>query len=92
MKKIILLLISVLIIWGCQKTTTNKNLNNSDSTFNRNDSLDILYFKLSNKKYDTLIRAQLSLLAEKYRTNSTPEKYFKISKKIVKHCFFNVIA
>jgi signal transduction histidine kinase len=82
LKKIILLLISVLIIWGCQKTTINKNLNNSDSTFNRNDSLDILYFKLSNKKYDTLIRDQLSVLAEKYRTNSTPEKYFKISKII----------
>ena len=81
LKKIILLLISVLIILGCQKTT-NQNLNNSDSSFNRNDSLDILYFKLSNKKYDTLIRSQLSVLAEKYRINLSQEKYFKISKII----------
>ncbi len=81
LKNIFFLLISSFVIWGCQQNS-NQNLINSDRSFNKKDSLDIFYFNLSNKKYDTIIRSQLSELAEKYRANLSFEKYFKISKII----------
>lgn len=81
MKNIFLLLISCLFIWGCQQKT-NQAESNFDSSFNRKDSLDVLYFNLSNKKYDTIIRGQLSDIAETYRINLSYEKFFKISKII----------
>lgn len=81
MKNIFLLLISCLFIWGCQQKT-NQAESNFDSSFNRKDSLDVLCLNLSNKKYDTIIRGQLSDIAEIYRINLSYEKYFKISKII----------
>ena len=81
MKNIFLLLISCLFIWGCHQKTKQVE-SNFNSSFNRKDSLDVLYFNLSNKKYDTIIRGQLSDIAEIYRINSSFEKYFKISKII----------
>ena len=81
MKNIFLLLIGCLFIWGCHQKT-KQVVSNFDSSFNRKDSLDVLFLNLSNKKYDTIIRGQLSDIAEKYRINSSFEKYFKISKII----------
>ncbi len=81
MKNIFLLLISCLFIWGCHQKTKQVE-SNFDSSFNRKDSLDVLCLNLSNKKYDTIIRGQLSDIAEIYRINSSYEKYFKISKII----------
>ena len=81
MKNIFLLLISCLLFGGCYQKK-KQGISNSDSSFNRKDSLDVLYFNLSNKKYDTIIRDQLSDIAEIYRINSSFEKYFKISKII----------
>jgi signal transduction histidine kinase len=81
LKNIFLLLIGCLFIWGCHQKTKQVE-SNFDSSFNRKDSLDVLYFNLSNKKYDTIIRGQLSDIAEIYRINSSFEKYFKISKII----------
>ena len=87
MKNIFLLLISCFFIWGCHQKA-NQIISNSNSDFNKKDSLDIIYFNLSNKRYDTIIRGQFSALAEKYRTNSSPEKYFKISKIIESNSTF----
>ncbi|CAN1551189.1 NarQ Signal transduction histidine kinase, nitrate/nitrite-specific [Flavobacteriaceae bacterium] len=81
MKNIFLLLIGCLFIWGCHQKTKQVE-SNFDSSFNRKDSLDVLYFNLSNKKYDTIIRGQLSDIAETYRINLSYEKFFKISKII----------
>ena len=81
MKNIFLLLISCLFIWGCHQKTKQVE-SNFDSSFNRKDSLDVLYFNLSNKKYDTIIRGQLSDIAETYRINLSYENFFKISKII----------
>ena len=81
MKNIFLLLISCLFIWACHKKTKQVE-SNFDSAFNRKDSLDVLCLNLSNKKYDTIIRGQLSDIAEIYRINLSYEKYFKISKII----------
>lgn len=81
MKNIFLLLISCFFIWGCHQKTKQVG-SNFDSSFNSKDSLDVLCLNLSNKKYDTIIRGQLSDIAETYRINSSYEKYFKISKII----------
>lgn len=81
MKNIFLLLISCLFIWGCHQKTKQVE-SNFDSAFNRKDSLEVLCLNLSNKKYDTIIRGQLSDIAEIYRINLSYKKYFKISKII----------
>ena len=81
LKKKFLILISCLFISGCHQKP-KQVASDFDSFFDRKDSLDLLSLNLSNKKYDTLIRSQLSILAEKYRINLSAEKYFKISKVI----------